>query len=99
MLDNAVSLTDNALMQPPLPVKIPQDYAEVLGVHPTEISHVNAGRRTLSWPRCLILLEHARSDPRLAGLDILELRPEIEDRSPFLVDLIQQWFHKTNTRG
>lgn len=86
-------------MQIPLPVKIPQDYAEILGVHPTEVSHVNAGRRQLSWPRCVLLLEHARSDPRLAGLTILDLRPEVEDLFPFLVGPIRKWLHETRTRG
>ena len=86
-------------MQPPLSVKIPSDFAEILGVHPTEISHVNAGRRRLSISRCIVLLEHARSDPRLAGLTILDFHPEIEDLFPFLVGPIRQWLHEIQIRG
>ena len=86
-------------MQPPLSVKIPGDYAEILDCHPTEISHVNAGRRSLSRTRCIVLLEHARTDPRLAGLTILDLDPGIEDLFPFLVGPIRQWLNELHIRG
>lgn len=59
-----------------LPIPIPLDYAEVLGVDRTHLTHVNRGRRQLSAVTALKLIEYADSDPRLQGLTIFMLRPE-----------------------
>ena len=61
--------------QKPLPIKIPLDYAEVLGVDRTHLSHVNAGRRRLNRDHCYVVLEASLSDERLTGLHFLHLWP------------------------
>ena len=63
----------------PLAIKIPTDYAEDLGVHPSHLSHVNAGRRLLTIPQCRAIMVWARCDFRLSGLTLLMLRPELKE--------------------
>ena len=53
----------------PIPIPIPLDLAEALGVHPSNLSHVNAGRRQLSVPKAIKLMEISLTDDRLTGLD------------------------------
>jgi hypothetical protein len=59
----------------PLPIRIPLDYAEIIGVDRSHISHVNAGRRPLNREHCYTILEASLTDPRLEGLHILHFRP------------------------
>lgn len=60
----------------PLPIPIPLEYADVLGLDRTHLTHVNRGRRQLSAGSALKLLELAEKDSRLRGLTIFMLRPE-----------------------
>jgi hypothetical protein len=59
-----------------LPVQIPLDYAEELGVDASFLTHVNRGRRNLSPANAIKLLGLAANDKRLRGLTIQMLRPE-----------------------
>ena len=86
MLDNPVWLDlSSAIMAAkykPLPVPIPTDYTAALGLkEPSFIHHVNAGRRRFRDDQVFALLEAAKTDSRLAGLSVLDLRQEI---APFL---------------
>lgn len=62
----------------PLPIQIPSDYADVLGVDVSHIYHCNAGRRQFTTSQSERLIEASEIDPRLAGLDFLQLHPELE---------------------
>ena len=73
-----------------LPVSIPSDYADVLKVDPSHISHCNAGRRRFTIPQANKLMEASLTDARLAGLDFLHLRPELEDSKKWLDDTQQK---------
>jgi predicted transcriptional regulator len=57
----------------PLPVPIPTDLAEMLGVHPSKISHTNAGRRRLTVEQAIRLMQKSLTDSRLKGLHIMDL--------------------------
>lgn len=59
-----------------LPIQIPLEYAEELGVDRSHLTHVNKGRRHLSPVSAIKLLELAEKDKRLRGLTINMLRPE-----------------------
>jgi len=59
----------------PLPIPIPLDLADALGVDPSYLSHVNAGRKTLSDPKAREVLELSLTDSRLTGIHYLHLRP------------------------
>ena len=83
LLDNSDILPDYGPMKP-LPVPIPFDLAEALEVHPSNISHVNAGRRKLPFNKCIWLMDIAQSDNRLTGLCFIHLRPELKPALPYL---------------
>lgn len=68
----------------PLPVQIPLDLAATLEVHPSNLSHVNAGRRRLPIDKCIRLMEIAEGDERLTGLCFYHLRPELKLAKPYL---------------
>jgi len=68
----------------PLPIPIPYDLADVLETDPTNICHINAGRRHLSIAKCIRLMEIAGEDSRLTGLDFIHLRPELKPALPYL---------------
>jgi len=68
----------------PLPIRIPYDLADVLETDPTNICHINAGRRHLPIPKCIRLMEIAGEDSRLTGLCFIHLRPELEPALPYL---------------
>jgi len=68
----------------PIPVQIPLDLAEALEVHPSNLSHCNAGRRRLPIVKCIQLMEIALDDPRLTGLCFIHLRPELKPALPWL---------------
>ena len=70
----------------PLPIQIPSDYADVLGVDASHIYHANAGRRRFSVPQSNRLMEASLTDPRLAGLTFLQLHPELEESQRWLAD-------------
>jgi predicted RNase H-like HicB family nuclease/plasmid maintenance system antidote protein VapI len=68
----------------PLPVRIPSDLAAELGVHPSFISHWNAGRKPVPKEAIIQLMEIARHDSRLDGLTIFHLKPEIQQLLPYI---------------
>lgn len=57
---------------------IPSDYADRIGVDISKIYHVNAGRKRFTVAEASKLLDLAFGDPRLAGLTILHLRPDLK---------------------
>lgn len=71
--------------------QIPSDYAPKLGVDPSFIYHINAGRRTLRGHRGLSIgckiLDLAEDDPRLQGLTIFDLWPELKLAVPHICKL------------
>ncbi len=71
---------------PPLPIRIPPDYAKVLGCKVSHISHCNAGRRQFTVSQSNRLMEASLTDDRLAGLTFLQLHPELEDSQKWLSD-------------
>ena len=71
----------------PLPIQIPSDYADVLGVDASHIYHANAGRRRFTVPQSNKLMEASLTDPRLAGLTFLQLHPELEESQKWLGDV------------
>ncbi len=71
-------------MTKPIPVPIPLDLAGALGVHPSNLSHVNAGRRHLSVPKAIQLMGLALTDDRLIGLSYYHLRPEQKAAHPYV---------------
>ena len=73
-----------------LPVSIPSDYADVLKVDPSHISHCNAGRRRFTIAQSNKLMEASLIDPRLAGLTFLQLHPELEESRRWLGDAQQE---------
>ena len=73
---------DEVDLTPPL---IPTDYAEIAGVHPSNISHVNAGRRHFTVEQAVRVMDAAVDDPRLRGLHILDLiHPKYKLAMPYL---------------
>jgi hypothetical protein len=82
-LDIPDIMTEYSPMKP-IPVPIPLDLAEALEIHPSNLSHVNAGRRRLPIDKCIRLLEIAETDPRLTGLCFIHLRPELKPAVPWL---------------
>ena len=73
-----------------LKVPIPLDYARELGYDPSNLCHINAGRRRIftipkrGVERIIILLEAAKEDGRLQDLKILDLLPELRELLPYL---------------
>ena len=61
---------------------IPSDYADRIGVDVSKIYHVNAGRKRFTAAEASKLLDLAFDDPRLAGLTILHLRPDLKPTGP-----------------
>jgi hypothetical protein len=68
----------------PFPVPIPLDYAEVLDVDRSHISHANAGRRPLGEKHWRPLLQASLTDPRLEGLHILHFKANLDWMKPWL---------------
>jgi hypothetical protein len=68
----------------PLPIPIPLDYADVLDMDPSNISHCNAGRRRFDIQRSIKLMDASLIDARLAGLCFVHLRPELKPALPYL---------------
>lgn len=68
----------------PLPIPIPLDYADLLDMDPSNISHCNAGRRRFNIPRTIKLMEASLTDGRLTGLCFVHLRPELKPALPYL---------------
>ena len=71
-------------MPKPIPVPIPLDYADLLEMDPSNISHCNAGRRRFDILRSIMLMEASLTDPRLTGLCFVHLRPELKPALPWL---------------
>jgi len=73
-----------------LKIPIPLDYARVLEYDPSNLSHINAGRRRImaipdrQIDKVILLLEAAREDERLRGLRLLDLVPELKRLLPYL---------------
>jgi hypothetical protein len=72
---------------PKLKIRIPLEYGDVLDLDRSHISRVNSGERRLTMLQCCQLLALAEEDPRLAGLNILQLRPEIKPALPYICKL------------
>ena len=68
----------------PLKFKIPGDYAAKLGIHFTSLSKINAGERQIALDKACLLMKLAKSDPRLKGMTIYDLRPELLIARPHL---------------
>jgi hypothetical protein len=68
----------------PPSIPIPSEYADSLGCDASHIYHINAGHRRFSIPMACQLLDVATGDERLAGLTILDLRPELICAVPHL---------------
>jgi hypothetical protein len=73
-----------------LKVPIPLDYARALDFDPSNLCHINAGRRRIikipekAIKRVILILEAARDDGRLKGLMLLDLIPELKKLLPYL---------------
>jgi len=67
-----------------LPVPIPLDYADPLDVDSSFLCHVNAGRKRLSLIKSCRLMELVQGDPRVSGLTLLHLRPELKQARKWL---------------
>ena len=69
---------------------IPLDYARALDFDPSNLCHINAGRRRIvkiaekAIKREILILEAAREDGRLKGLKLLDLIPELKKLLPYL---------------
>ena len=69
---------------------IPLDYARALNFDPSNLCHINAGRRRIvtipdkAVRRVILLLEAARGDDRLKSLKLLDLIPELKKLLPYL---------------
>jgi hypothetical protein len=74
LLDNSDKVSEYSPMEP-LPIPIPPDLAETLEIHPSNISHVNMGRRHFTAEQAVRVMEASLEDPRLKGLHILDLLP------------------------
>lgn len=72
---------------PPLPIRIPLDYANILGCKRSHISHCNAGDRQFTISQSNKLMEASLTDPCLAGLTFLQLHPELEESQKWLGDV------------
>lgn len=68
----------------PIPIQIPLDLAGALDIHPSNLSHVNAGRRYLPIGKCIMVMKIAETDDRLTGLCFCHLRPELKPALPWL---------------
>jgi hypothetical protein len=68
----------------PLPVPIPLDLADEIGVDASFISHVNAGRKRLPIERCNKVMKLSLVDSRLTGIHFLHLRPELEKSQNYI---------------
>lgn len=68
----------------PLPVVIPLDLADVLGVHFTFISKINNGHIPVPLDFAIRVLWLALNDERLAGLTLLDMKPELGVAIPYL---------------
>lgn len=68
----------------PLPIPIPLDLADELQTLPSNICHMNAGRRPVPFLTAIKLMEIARTDKRLTGLCLTHLRPEQKLAIPYL---------------
>jgi len=68
----------------PPPMTIPSDYAETAGCDRSKIYHVNAGRKRFTVDEACRILDRAYNDPRLVGLNIIHLRPELACSYPHL---------------
>lgn len=68
----------------PLPIPIPLDLANALGVDPSYLSHINAGRKTVSDPKAREILKLSLTDSRLNGLHYLHLRPSMEESAEWI---------------
>jgi hypothetical protein len=63
------------------------DYADKLKVSPSYLSHVNVGRKQMSQKKAIALVKMSRGDPRLKGLKLVHLRPDLEEaRSQLCID-------------
>ena len=60
-------------MGKPLPIPIPADLSDSIGTHPSNISHVNMGRRHLTHEQADRVMKLSLTDERLKGLHILDL--------------------------
>jgi hypothetical protein len=72
------------LKNKPLPVPIPLDLANDLKVDPSYLSHINAGRKTVSDPKAREILELSLTDTRMTGLHYLHLRPSMEKSAKWI---------------
>lgn len=61
----------------PLPVPIPPDLADKLGVTRSFLSHVNVGRKSFSILKAVEVMNLSLSDDRLAGIHFIDLRPDL----------------------
>lgn len=82
-------MSDYGRMKPigrmkPLPIPIPYDLADDIGILPSNLCHINAGRRRLTIEKCIRLMEIAQEDDRLLGLSFIHLRPELKPAVPWI---------------
>jgi hypothetical protein len=82
-LDNSDILSEYDPMKP-LPIPIPLDLADVLDTDPSNICHMNAGRRPVPYFTAIRIMELAKYDSRLTKLELTDLRPEQELARPYL---------------
>lgn len=81
-----MTFCQNITLMKPLPIPIPPDLAEMLGVHPSKISHTNAGRRRLTVEQAIRLMEESLTDRRLKGMHIMDLlHPKYQPARPWIV--------------
>lgn len=89
---------DLSKYQPP-PMTIPSDYAETAGCDRTTIYHINAGRKRFRIDQACKVLDRAQGDPRLTGLNIIHLRPELTQAFPHLCKLCPKKQKKETKKG
>jgi predicted transcriptional regulator len=92
-IDKSVKMTylERMKKRKPLPIPIPLDLAELLGVHPTQICHINAGRRKPTIEVARKVMELSLDDDRLSGLHFLNLRPDLKK--------VKHWICQPMIRG
>lgn len=61
----------------PLPIPVPPDLADKLGVTRSFLSHVNAGRKVFSVLKAIEVMKLSRWDDRLTGIHFTDLRPDL----------------------
>ena len=61
----------------PLPIPIPLDLADRLGVSRSFLSHANAGRKSFSVLKAVEVMKLSLSDGRLTGIHFTDLRPDL----------------------